>query len=120
MPTLSKSGFKIISRLRQTCLQIEGTKQRKMAMNFLDTYKSMVIAMENSEVESKEASDYLLRTVADFIAFTAITATPIIAGGVSDQKVLSQITTLIGQQVAINIETFYRTINPATTNEKVH
>jgi len=120
MPTLSPQGFKAVSELRQAALRINDAKQRKTAMIFLDCYKAVVLAAENSKVESKEDSAYLIRTVADFISFTAINAAPMIAAGASDPKILAQITTLIGQQVAMNIETFYRTIIRETTNEKVH
>ena len=120
MPTLSKSGFKTMSRLRQAALKIEDAGHRKTAMNFLDSYKSMVLSLESSAVESKEDSDYLLRTVADFISFTAINAAPMIAAGAYDPKILAQITTLIGQQVALNIEKFYTTALKPAPNEKVH
>ena len=120
MPTLSKSGFKIISQLRQTALSIEDDAKRKMSMNFLDCYKAALIAVENSEVEDIDASNYLIRVTADFIAFTAIAASPIAAHGVSDLKILAQITTAIGQQVAVNIEKFYTVALKPAPNEKVH
>ncbi len=120
MPTLSSNGFKILSQLRQTALAIEDDAGRKMSMNFLDCYKAALTALENSEVKDIDASNYLIRVTADFIAFTAIAASPIVAAGASDPKILAGITTMIGQQVAVNIEKFYTVVPKPAPNEKVH
>ncbi len=120
MPTLSKQGLLRMSQLRKAALKIEHAGHRKTSMNFLDCYKAALIAIENSEVGDMDASNYLIRVTADFIAFTAIAASPIAATGVYDLKILARITTAIGQQVAVNIEKFYTVALKSASNEKVH
>jgi len=120
MPTLSPHGFKILSQLRQTALKIEDADNRKTSMGFLDCYKTVLIALENSQVQSLSDCNYLIQATADFISFTAIAAAPMVAAGASDLKVLAGVTTMIGQQVALNIEKFYTDVPKPAPNEKVH
>jgi len=120
MPTLSPKGFKILSQLRQKALEVENKSQRKITMNFLDCYKTVLAAMENSEISTIEDSQYLAEMTADLISFSALAAAPMVANGVPNPVILAQLTTAILERAVRNVLQFYDTVPELNPNEKVH